>query len=333
MARKTKPDITMQQAMDAHLDYIRATFSVNTLNDYRVTHRLFLEFLAGEEVLFREADEELVQEFLTTMRETPISRQRGAAAVANPTMGYRKPKTVQNMRTALCSLWRWGVDRGYVAENIMGDVRRPKVASVPIVPLGNGELVKLFRACVESRAYHNKPLSTNYRPTAERDRAIVALLTETMLRVSELSDLRQRDVKISNGGGQVWVEMGKGGKSRRVPFGRECAKILRDYLVVGKGAADEPFIQDWTKRGQGMGAKALTTLVRRLGARVGVDAHPHKLRTTGACMAIKNGMNPRTLQILMGHADIATTMRYVRAAEVDLDAAMMESSPLDNLRG
>ena len=254
MARKTKPDITMQQAMDAHLDYIRATFSVNTLNDYRVTHRLFLEFLAGEEVLFREADEELVQEFLTTMRETPISRQRGAAAVANPTMGYRKPKTVQNMHTALCSLWRWGVDRGYVAENIMGDVRRPKVASVPIVPLGNGELVKLFRACVESRAYHNKPLSTNYRPTAERDRAIVALLTETMLRVSELSDLRQRDVKISNGGGQVWVEMGKGGKSRRVPFGRECAKILRDYLVVGKGSAVYSGLdQAWTGHG-GQGA-------------------------------------------------------------------------------
>lgn len=341
MRRKARPDIDLKQAVDGHLRHVRATWSVNTLNDYTHTHALLLGFFGDEPPSFRAIYEEDIEAFLTAMRETPINRQRGAAAVEAPRQSFRKPKTLQNIHTALSSLWAWGVDRGYVEENIISRVARPKVQEEPVVPLSNGDLLRLFGACLETAPYRNKPLRvTNYRPTADRDRVVIALLTECMLRVSELSELRRRDVTIGRGGnGVVWVELGKGGKSRSVPFGRECARILDDYLTAApKMAPDDLFIQDLSTRargqnkGKGLERKAILQLVRRIGRRAGVDVHPHLLRTTGACMAIRNGISPRVLQVLMGHSNIATTMRYVRAAELDLEQAMANASPLDNLR-
>ena len=76
----------------------------------------------------------------------------------------------------------------------------------------------------------------------------------------------------------------------------------------------------------------LTRHVKRLGKRAEVKCSPHLLRTTAACLMVQNGMGVLELQRIMGHSDVATTMRYVRAAQIDIREAMRTASPLDNLR-
>lgn len=337
MAKKNRPTITLEQATTGHLNHTRAHHSPNTAKDYANTFKHLLEFMDGQ-TLLQDITEDDLQEFLHHMRETPYNTRRGIVASAQTPsaqkLKYRRPKTMQNMHTGLSALFTWATKRGYIQENPVKLLPRPRANPEPITPLTTADIKKIFRACIESDTYHNNPLVTNYRITAERDKAIIALLLECMLRASELASLRRQHITITANGGTVHVDLGKNSKSRTVPFGRTCANTLRDYLVTQPNMpADAPFFvaERPDVAGNALSRDAVYTLVKRIGQRAGVDCWPHLLRTTGACLAIRNGISPRHLQIIMGHSHITTTMRYVDAAKLDLQTAILDASPLDHL--
>lgn len=195
-------------------------------------------------------------------------------------------------------------------------------------------IIDLLRACEESEPWKNKPLTRHYRQTAARDRAIIGLLVETAIRAAELVKLRIRDVTFNQRGGQLMIHEGKGGKSRWVPFSRRCAKYLNDWLLTRDQYKDtDPlFINQRRNAGLPMTRQVVARNLKRIGKKVNVQVTPHRLRTTAACLMVRNGMSAWELQRIMGHSDITTTMRYVRAAKIDLDDAMANASPLDNLR-
>ncbi|HID51738.1 MAG TPA: hypothetical protein EYP41_06855 [Anaerolineae bacterium] len=325
--------ISLSAAVAGHLRYIASAYSPNTYSDYERTHRLFMAYV-GEKPL-RQVCSGDVEGFLIHMRETPIVPAGVAANTWQPKEPrYRRPKTILNLHVALSALWTWALKRGYVDENIMRNVPKPRVNQEPIVPLTAQEVVQLIHACTESRSWHNKPLVRNYRPSAERDKAIIALFVETAVRVSELCHLRYRDVEFQRHGGAVHIDLGKGSKSRRVPFSKQCANLLQEYLLTRPDIEPDNalFVNIGRNEGLPMKRGSVQLMVRRLGLKVGLKVSPHKLRTTAACMLVCNGATAWQLQEIMGHADIKTTMRYVRAAQIDLDAAMRKASPLDNLR-
>jgi integrase/recombinase XerD len=326
-----QPALSLSGAIEGHLRHVAASMSVNTLNDYRRTHAQFLAFLG--DVPFAEVATGDVERFLLHMRESPI-QPAGVAAGVGAQPRYRRPKTLVNIHTALSALWTWGVKRGYVAEHVVQAVPRPRHNPEPIVPLTETQVARLIRACNESRPWQNAPLTTNHRPSGPRDKAIIGLLVETALRVSELCHLTIGDVAFYRGGGSVRVDLGKGNKSRVVPFSRRCAGLLSDYLSTRPGAdgADALFVNVGRNEGLPMTRGSVLKLVTRLGEKAGLRVSPHRLRTTGACLMAKNGASAWQLQQIMGHTEISTTMRYVRAASLDLDEAMRKASPLDNLR-
>lgn len=333
MDRKIRP-IQLSAAIDGHLRHVASSMSRHTVADYKNTHGRFLEFMS--DVPFSTITPDDVERFLVVMRETPIE-PAGVAANGNRQRvqpRYRRPKTLANMHTALSALWTWAVKRGYAAEHIVQQTARPKHNAEPVRPLSESEVVALIRACNESRPWQNAPLTTNYRPTAERDKAIVGLLVETAVRVSELCQLHVRDVSFYRGGGNIHVDLGKGNKSRDVPFSRRCARLLEDWLNTrpGVGPDDPLFVNVNRNDGLPMTRDNVLKLISRLGKKVNITVSPHLLRTTAACMLAKNGCTAWKLKEIMGHSDINTTMRYVRAATLDLDEAMRKASPLDNLR-
>ena len=153
-----------------------------------------------------------------------------------------------------------------------------------------------------------------------RNRAVLEVFYAGALRVSEVVSLKLEDVKLDMG--YVLVR-GKGDKERIVPLGRSAQEALSIYLRDGRsslaGQRNSPFL--FIARG----AKKLTRqrvwqMVSAASLNAGRHASPHMLRHSCATHMVENGADLRTVQTILGHADISTTQIYTHVA-------------LDHLRG
>jgi integrase/recombinase XerD len=147
-----------------------------------------------------------------------------------------------------------------------------------------------------------------------RDRATLELFYAAALRVSEIVSLKIEDVKLDMG--YVLVR-GKGDKERIVPIGRSAQEALSAYLRDGRPALaagkTSPFV--FIARG----AKKVTRqrvwqMVSAASAGSGRHASPHMLRHSCATHMVENGADLRTVQTILGHADISTTQVYTHVA-------------------
>jgi integrase/recombinase XerD len=151
---------------------------------------------------------------------------------------------------------------------------------------------------------------------ALRDTAILELLYAGGLRVSELTGLREEDLSLD--AGRVLVR-GKGDKERIVPLGRAAVEAIEKYLHEGR-----PLLARKCKRGAGAASGRLFLSVRGTGLTrqwiwalvKAADHHasPHMLRHSCATHMVEHGADLRTVQTLLGHADIATTQVYTHLA-------------------
>ncbi|MCY3619593.1 MAG: tyrosine recombinase [Acidimicrobiaceae bacterium] len=145
-----------------------------------------------------------------------------------------------------------------------------------------------------------------------RDLAIVELLYGSGLRVSELCGLRHEDLDLSRLEVRVW---GKGAKQRLVPLSEPAVVALRDWLQRHRGS----FITEGTpaeavflnQRGRAMTPRDVRRVLDR---RSVVPTHPHALRHTFATHLLDGGADLRSVQELLGHADIATTQIYTHVS-------------------
>jgi integrase/recombinase XerD len=147
--------------------------------------------------------------------------------------------------------------------------------------------------------------------TALRNHAILELLYAGGLRVGEIIALRQEDLRLDVGSVQV---RGKGDKERVVPIGRSAIEALeayvqrgRQHLLNGEGMKRTLFL---STRGNALTAQVVWQIVRGLNQK----ASPHKLRHSMATHMVEHGADLRTIQTLLGHADIATTQVYTHLA-------------------
>lgn len=339
MAKKIHK-ISISQVMTGHIKHCQAqAFSPNTIADYKNTFRHFLNYLSNPDIAMHKISVVAIEGFLQHMDSQPINACRGVTAshASADNRQRRKPKTIKNYHIALSSLWSYATKRKFASENIMKHVPPPRVPETPIEPLTAAEVAALFHVCSESRPWRTRPLTTNYRSTASRDKAILAIFVETGLRRQELCDVRVDDVELVRRGGTVTVREGKGRKKRVVPFGAQCGSLIHDWLVVrGEAEPDDPLFINMTgpAKGKAMSSDVVGRLVKRLGKKAGIQRNvgPHLLRTTAACMLAANGITAIELQRIMGHSSIETTLRYIRAAQIDVAEAMRRASPLNNLR-
>jgi integrase/recombinase XerD len=146
---------------------------------------------------------------------------------------------------------------------------------------------------------------------ALRDRAILELLYAGGLRVSELTGLNVADLSLA--AGRVLVR-GKGDKERIVPLGRAAVEAIEKYLAMGrpglqrhKRDAGRLFL---SVRGEPLTRQWIWQMVRSAGN----HASPHMLRHSCATHMVEGGADLRTVQTLLGHADIATTQVYTHLA-------------------
>lgn len=153
---------------------------------------------------------------------------------------------------------------------------------------------------------------SDLRPTGIRDRAMLAVLYATGVRVSELVNIRLRMMDLDTGVVRV---LGKGNKERLVPFGPVALKRVETYLETGrerllkKRTSPDLFI---TARGTAMTRQAFWHIIKKsaLVAGIQTDISPHTLRHSFATHLVERGADLRIVQEMLGHADIATTEIY-----------------------
>jgi site-specific recombinase XerD len=154
-------------------------------------------------------------------------------------------------------------------------------------------------------------------PRALRDRALVELLYGAGVRVSEAMGLEKGGVDLDE---RLVRVVGKGGKERVVPLGREAAEALRRYLSRGRPHLDrrhrpELFLN---AKGGALTRAGAFLILRRLAAGAGLDparVHPHLLRHSFATHLLEGGADLRSVQEMLGHADLGTTELYTHVTD------------------
>lgn len=159
---------------------------------------------------------------------------------------------------------------------------------------------------------------------AARDRAVILLLFESGMRVSELCALSDRDVRIATGEAKV---LGKGQKFRWCFWGRRAATALAAYLRLRRGPVGGPLIRGCSSRNNGnaMTRDAVRAMLKRLAVEAGVElpegAPVHTFRHGFVHAALDAGLDLSEVAQLAGHRDVKTTMIYARRNRQRLGSA------------
>jgi len=189
----------------------------------------------------------------------------------------------------------------------------------------------------EMAAMLASPRPTSNRKAAEanavRDRAMLEVFYAAALRVSEIVGVKLEDLKIDLG---YLLVRGKGDKERIVPLGKGAQDSLAHYMAGARGillkGKSSPLLF------LGRGGKQLTRqriwqMVRAASVGTGRTASPHMLRHSCATHMVENGADLRTVQTILGHADISTTQVYTHLALDRLKSVYQKHHPRAKARG
>lgn len=150
------------------------------------------------------------------------------------------------------------------------------------------------------------------KPGGQRDRAMLELLYATGLRVSELVNLKTLNINLESGYVRT---LGKGSKERIVPMGEMAVEALREYLSDGRHrftkGTNSPYLF-LNFRGRPMTRQGFWKIIRKYGteALIKKKITPHSIRHSFASHLLEAGADLRSVQIMLGHADISTTQIY-----------------------
>ncbi len=150
--------------------------------------------------------------------------------------------------------------------------------------------------------------------TGLRDRAILEIMYASGLRVSEAANLRIDDIDIDAG---ILTCMGKGNKQRKVPLGKSAVEWLRNHLARRK---KREYIEMRnlfvTSLGKPINRHVIFNFIKEYAAKAGLeDVSPHTLRHSFATHLLQNGADSRSVQVMLGHADISTTQIYTHITD------------------
>jgi len=172
-------------------------------------------------------------------------------------------------------------------------------------------------------------------PRAMRDRALVELLYGAGLRVSEAIGLVKASVDLDR---RIVRVVGKGSKERLVPLGRPAADAVRRYMALGRPHLDRRHRPDLflNARGGALTRAGAFLILRRLADRAGLEpgrVHPHLLRHSFATHLLEGGADLRSVQEMLGHADVGTTERYTHVSDRHRREAYFRAHPHARRRG
>jgi integrase/recombinase XerD len=286
----------------AYLEFERG-LSRNTLEAYRSDLLQFGRFLSERElqaVAARSAD---IADFL--------------AALAGSGGRSASPATIHRKAACLRSFYRHLRREGVLHTDPTASLTAPRRGRKLPQVLSRGEVGRLLE----------QPRGAE--PTDLRDRALLELMYASGLRASEAIGLEVADIDLEE---QVLRARGKGSKERLVPVGHSATEAVRHYLergrsqLVGSRHETHLFVNF---RGGALTRQGLYKIVRRHAVSAGLEDRmsPHTLRHTFATHLLAGGCDLRSVQEMLGHADVATTQLYTHLSSERLKDVYFRSHP------
>jgi site-specific recombinase XerD len=215
------------------------------------------------------------------------------------------PTTLSRRVSAVRTYFRHLILIGTKAENPAAAIKLPRRASRLPRVLSPAETERLIEAAAGTA------------PRALRDHALVELLYGAGLRVSEAVGLEKGAVDLDD---RIVRVAGKGGKERLVPLGRPAAEAARRYLALGRPHLDRRYRPELflNARGGPLTRAGAFLILRKLAEKAGLEperVHPHLLRHSFATHLLEGGADLRSVQEMLGHADLGTTERYTHVSD------------------
>jgi integrase/recombinase XerD len=287
----------------AYLEFERG-LSRNTLEAYRSDLLQFGRFLEGRGADAATARARDLSDFLTELT------QGNGRPAASPATVHRKAAC---LRSFYRHLRREGVRDSDPTISISGPRRSQRLPKV----LNRNEVQKLL----------TQPQGTE--PTALRDRALLELMYACGLRASEAIGMDVRDLDLDSG---MLRARGKSPRERVVPVGRAALEAVRIYLERGRkqllrGRPEAKLFVNF--RGEPLTRQGLYKIVRRHATTAGLADRmsPHTLRHTFATHLLAGGCDLRSVQEMLGHADVATTQVYTHLTSERLKDVYFKAHP------
>ena len=288
---------TLDPEVEGFLALLAASRSPRTVSAYRRDLAFFRDWL-GRPVASAKLDE--LERYVAELRGQGLATSTIARRVA-----------------AIRSFYRHQTLLGRLQENPAAALELPRRRRKLPRTLSPGEAERLLEAAAGTT------------PRALRDRALAELLYGAGLRVSEAVGLDRTGVDLEQ---RLVRAIGKGDRERVVPIGREAADALRRYLARGRPHLDRRHRPEVFLNAQGgpLTRAGAFLILRRLAEKAGLEpgrVHPHLLRHSFATHLLEGGADLRSVQEMLGHADLSTTELYTHVSDRRRREAYFEAHP------
>jgi tyrosine recombinase XerC len=284
----------MERHIEKFLRYleIERNASAHTVENYKLDLHEFAGFLKDAPV--ENVDYLTVRRFLAHLKERNLTSRSMARKLSS-----------------LRSFFRFLVKDGYLKLNPTDAVASPKQQKYLPKFLTENDVVSLIEA----------PDETTLQGL--RDRAMLETLYSTGMRISELMGLREDDVDFIGGTVKVY---GKGKKERLLPIGDRALKAIRNYLKKRNVASRSIFLN---KNKKALGARGFRKILNKYVLKASLKEHisPHTLRHSFATHLLNRGADLRSVQELLGHANLSTTQIYTHLTTEKLKSVYEKAHP------
>ena len=277
-------DKTAYHLVDQFINYLRVERGLadNTVQSYSRDLVRFLQFLEMKGASPGDTTQDGISEYIQGLS------------------GHISPRSVSRNISAIKMFFRFLMTEGKIKDNPTRLVEAPRISKRLPSVLTHQE-VDLLLSQPDTK-----------KPEGQRDLAMLELLYATGLRVSELVSLKTLDINLNAGYVRT---LGKGFKERIVPMGDRAIEAVREYLASGRKKflkeSNPPYLF-LNYRGRPLTRQGFWKIIQKYGLKAGIRKKitPHCIRHSFASHLLEAGADLRSVQIMLGHADISTTQIY-----------------------
>lgn len=273
--------------------------SQNTIASYERDIMQFSNYFEGQNKKIFDLSNEDMQEYVDHLIEAGKSNS-----------------TISRSTASIKSLYRYLLNKNLVEDNIAECVEAPKVDRKEPMILTESEIETLLE----------QPDLSELK--GQRDKAMLEILYATGIRVTELISLKLEDVNLTNG----YIKVKKKNNERHIPLGNLSLKCLKEYinkvrpLLIRTEEEKTLFINT---NGQKMTRQGYWKILKQYKEQAKIDKEitPHTIRHSFAVHMLQNGAEIKTVQELLGHTDVASTMMYTQMSSLNLKEDYLKSHP------
>lgn len=288
----------------SHLKNVKNS-SHHTIRNYSIDLHAFQAFLGGSESTWENIDRKTIRAYLSFLHDALLAK-----------------KTIARRLSSLRSFYKYALSEGVTTQNPMEEVETPKLDRYLPISLSYDQVIHLLE----------QPDTASY--LGLRDRSIMELFYSSGLRVSELIALNRHDIDFSQ---HLMKIKGKGRKERIVPITRHAASWIKTYLesplremsTKEHQPEKDPLALFLNKWGTRLSPRSVDRQFKAYIQQSGLagKATPHTIRHTIATHWLENGMDLKTIQLILGHESLATTTIYTQVSTALKRKVFEESHP------